>query len=288
MKRFGAILVLALALAACETRAEVNVNPDGSGTFGFVLAYGDSFATKGMAEPVRDIVDQFKDGPVPFQVTPFREDGLTGYRLSTGFASLDELREMMRQTADNSPSFLGEADNLGDNFVISEAGDGWNLRAQGQPPGSGVLNRPEAEASSPFDADMQKFVDQVLRFQFRITLPGYPAENNADEVKTSDGKTTFVWRSGQFRTETIALRAQTSNTRSGKPVVPILAMAGLAGVGIAVAKRRAGSGRRRGGPPPVVLEGMPALRAPVSVGAPASTDTGPPTPSEPGSDAPTL
>lgn len=262
MKRCGAGLALMLALVACETRAEITINNDGSGTFGFAFGMAGSYATPALEDIGKLMQEELSDGPIEWSFERVDEPMLKGFRATTHFTDMEDLRNKMKVLSESGAGdFAGRQDNLGQDFVIQRVGGGWTLRAHGATTG--------LDDENPWlDEGTKRLMNQMFRFEFRITLPGYEADSNADEVKRSGSRTMFIWRSSQFTSEAVELRANTTDEApAGLPIIPmgagVLAVAGA----VLFFKRRPRT--MAGGPPPVVLEGFAEARVPTTIGAPS-------------------
>ncbi len=262
MRRVMAGVALVVALAACDTRAEIVVNPDGSGTFGLAVTN----ASGGLAtQPIAELMDLLKEdmaeGPVEWNFEDIDRSGEHGFRATMPFVDTDDLRQKLR-TLGEQQGFAGQREVLGEDFVIERVAGGWSLRASGI---TSSMNALDGAAGPILDEGTRKLLERMFRFEFRIALPGYALDSNAHEVSRSGARTTFVWRSSQFATGPVQLRAHTTNEAPASfPIVPLGGAAVLLAAGAVALKRRA----RASGPPPVVLEGFAQEQVPVGAGAP--------------------
>jgi len=260
------LALLAVALSACEMRAEIRVNDDGSGTLGFVMAM-DKLLLSQLPQD-EDIFEGFRNQmaseSVPWRFEEFTEPGLEGLRASVPFGSLEELRTLLG-SLEQSPS--------GDIFELDKTPDGgWRLNATGGAPsipslpdspsfGDDAFGDPFA-GEYPFgaDADADPFgsqsplegIEQLFSFEFRVTLPGEPVGTDATKTVRDGGRTTFVWRMDPTAAERVSMRAETKPVAAGLPLVPIGIVVLAIGVGVMLWVRR----MTPGGPPPIVFETM--------------------------------
>lgn len=287
MKRIVAVAAaLALALSACEIRAEVTVAPDGSGTFGYVMAV-EPFMLDGMPaneNPFNDFQSALEDGPLPWTFTEFKEAGYRGVRASLPFTSIEDLRSKIGTMNEE-----GAGNGIDDTLTITQTADGgWTFRATTKPPepefDDGDLSPtwghqqptqplpgqivgdqytpplyPEQDTFDPGDyraPNPLEAFEGAFRFEFHVTLPGKPKETNASETHAGRKSTTFVWRIEPSGSQAVDLVATTKPTPF--PIVPVAAGLVLVGGAVWLVLRRRGSG---GGAPPVVLESLVPVAA---------------------------
>lgn len=241
------LALLTLALSACELRAEIEVNDNGSGTFGFVFGADPQmrgFLAQAGEDPFAELRRDLADDPVPWTVTEFAEGDLTGVRATFPFDSVEQMKSAL-EALDQDPSNNGAAFR---DFRLERSGEDWVFHAS-------------SDLQSSFGADAPPIpVEQLatlLRLQFRVTLPGKAASHNADEVTRSGGRTTFIWKPTLSATA-VSMDARTTPGGGSLPVVPIAAgvlalVAVLAAVSLV---------RRSGAPPAPVIEGFPVPALP--------------------------
>jgi len=303
----GAIALM-VVLSACEIRAEINVNDDGSGTFGFVFGMESLlFGTlPSDVDPIAQARQELQSDGLPWEIEDYRAEGLRGFRATLPFRSLDHLKQMMAEQARATGSSAFDVGEDGDFVLEKDASGGWVFHATGNTDlasGLGDLSNPLGEnpfESPSFGADfgdpsldlsdeelgftspfgdpsaLPSELDVVLRFEFHVTLPGDAATSNADETKADGGKTTFIWRVGLTQPGPADLAATTTPAAGGIPLVPIAGgLLVLGGAAVVLLRKRGGS---LSGPPPVLLEGLPPVNGaplpplepePASVGAPS-------------------
>jgi hypothetical protein len=207
------IAVLTLALGACELRAEIALNDDGSGTVGMVFAAEPEMLQLlsqpglGGGDPFADLRADLADDPVDWKVEGFTEGRLTGIRATFAFASVEDLTDKMEALDSDAGGDAAIKD-----FSIARRGGGWVFEARS--------GDPQDELSSgavPVPVDQ---LAALLKVQFRVTLPGSVASHNADEVTSRGGRTTFVWRP-DLSSPPADLRAATVPGGTSAPAVPV-------------------------------------------------------------------
>ncbi|HVL33738.1 MAG TPA: hypothetical protein VM600_09200 [Actinomycetota bacterium] len=269
-KMIIAACLCVVALGGCEMRAELSVEDDGSGTFGFSFGIEEALAAMvregGGDSPFSGIDAGLSNSPVDWKVEEFNERGLTGFKGSFAFTSIADFRRKMDLLSESEGSSPVDAD-----FSLERSGGGWLIRGNS---GSGAAG--DLFGSGQSDGGFGGFgsnaeLDRMLRIQVRITLPGRAGETNAHEVRERGGKTTFIWRPKASDPPT-ALHARTSGAGGSiglKTSALALLLLAILAAGLHV-MRRGGSG-----PPPIVLEGvLDGSRATSSTVAP-SEDAGP-------------
>lgn len=266
MKRLiPAIAALTLLLASCDLRAELHVNDDGSGTFGFAFLIDQALLDQlpgAEANPTAEFGEQFADSPVPFTVEEISEGGSTGVRASFAFSSLEDLNAKLNLLAESEGQAPGA---FGDDFRLEREGDGWVFEATGESVGdefASGFNEGFNEAAppggfgsdDPFSADFNpEMLAELFDFSFRVTLPGTAGSHNATRTVDAGGATTYVWDVDLTSTEPLRMSAHSVGAGGGFPTVPVGVGVLLVGAGIiAAAKLR----RPRRGPPAPVLEGF--------------------------------
>lgn len=296
-----AVAALAMVLSACEIRAEIEVEEDGSGTFGFVFGMEEALfgsLPPGM-DPLASARRDLAGDPIPWRVEDFRENGLRGFRATVAFDSVEQLLAMLEQQAQADGQALFATGD--DAFVLERvAGGGWRFAATGEGPSDLDANPFGGQGGSPsfggdfgdpatdFGGDLSftpqmpdlpAGADTILRLEFHVTLPGDAADSNADEVRRSGGGSTFVWRANLADQGPMALSATTTPASGSFPILPVAALALLA-LGAVVAWRRLRGGGS--GSPPVVLEGWPpTVDGARPVGATVGAAPAPATPATP-------
>lgn len=293
-RAFICAVMLALALSGCEIRGEISVNDDGSGTFGFVFALEPQFAPMlqaGGDDPFAELKNQMNNAPVDWKIEDYNTGGMTGFRASFSFSSIDDLKSKMRALAESQGS---SAPGFGDSFGIERTEGGWSVSGSSEAPsadeilgtGAPVAGDPNAALppgfSGPFgDNGAPVQLDQLLKVEMRVTLPGEPAQHNATRVERDGDRTTFIWRPRPGQGE-MALSASTTDIGGGLPVAQIglvllMLLAGASAFMFAHTRRPTGT-------PPVVLEGVLPVPHDLSAGAYAGVAS--PTPDAPADEAP--
>ena len=233
------VTALMLTLAACEMNAEVVVNPDGSGTFGFSFAIEDALAAQipGGENPLDGFREEFADDGLPWQVEEFTGNGMTGVRATLPFASIEDLRTTMTslETTDSPGAF-------DDSFRLERTDGGWVFEATGEAPGSsfggdlgGDPSFEGGEFAPGFDPSA---LAELFDISVKVTLPGASTSTNATETIVDGGSTTFVWALDPASTTPVAMRAETVGSGAGGfPMVPVGIGVLLVGAAIIAAAR---------------------------------------------------
>jgi len=219
--RVFALAVIALSLSACELRAEIAVNDDGSGTVGMVFAVEPQmlqfFDQAGLGgDPFAELRADLADDPVAWEVDEFTEGALKGIRATFPFASVEDLLDKMT-ALDGS----GDGEGALKDFTIEHQGGGWVFSGR-----SADAQEELSNGQIPIPVEQ---LASMLKVQFRVTLPGKAASHNADGVSSSGGRTTFVWKPS-VTSKAVELRAATTPAGASSPVLP--AMLGLAALGV--------------------------------------------------------
>lgn len=208
-----ALAALILSLSACELRAEIAMSEDGSGTVGMVFAVEPEmlqvFNQSGFgADPFAELRSDLADDPVAWEVDEFSEGRLKGIRAVFAFATIEDLLDKM-EALDND----GGSDAAIKDFTIARQSGGWIFEGQS--------SDPQQELSGgqiPIPVDQ---LASMLKVQFRVTLPGKAGSHNADEVTSSGGKTTFVWKPS-LTSPAVELRATTTPGGASSSVLPVI------------------------------------------------------------------
>lgn len=226
-----AVALLALALSACELRAEIAVNENGSGTLGVTFAVEPEtlalFNLGGAGDPFAEMKADFADDPVTWTVQDFTEGKLKGIRATFPFSSIDDLREKSRLLDSGGNSDAGFED-----FTLERRGEGWVFEGRSTDTQSALSGGGQV----PIPPEQ---LEKLVNIQLRSTLPGKASTHNANQVTASGGRTTFIWKP-KFSAKSIDLRAQTMpGDGSSLPVLPVaLGLGGLGAVGAVLALRR--------------------------------------------------
>jgi hypothetical protein len=223
------LAALAFALTACEFRAEIAIDDDGSGTFATVFAMEPEmialFNESGFGgDPFDDLKRDLADDPVVWEVDEFKEGRLTGIRATFTFESIDDLLDKVdaMSTAEGDGSAL-------EDFTVARQGGGWTFE------GSAADPQEELSKDSPIPLDQ---LENILKFQFRLTLPGRAADHNADQAIAGNGKTTFVWTPSLKEPAPDFRASTTPSGGAATPVLPsVLALAALVIVAITWLRR---------------------------------------------------
>jgi hypothetical protein len=226
MRRFFAgcaILTLGLFLSACELRAEISVNDDGSGTLGVTFAIEPEYIQlfqqgDPSADPFAEMKADLADDPVPWKVEEVREGALRGVHATFPFTSVDDLlrkvEELNKDSGESSTGFEG--------FTLKRDGGGWVF--------SGTSTDVQQESEDlPIPPEQ---LATLVKLQFRVTLPGKLASSNANETTSSGGRTTFIWKPS-VNHRSVAFQAETT-PGSTIPILPIALGAAVLGVAAVV------------------------------------------------------
>ncbi len=223
MRRFFsgcAILALGLLLSACDLRAEISVDDDGSGTMGVTFAIEPEYVSlmqqSGAGDPFAEMRADLKDDPVPWKVEDFRDGKLRGIRATFPFLDVADLQRKIEELGRDSSSSTGI-----EGFTLTRDGGGWRFE------GTSTDVQQEAGGDFPIPAEQ---LATLLNLQFRVTLPGKAASNNATETTSSSGRTTFVWKPS-VNDRSVSFVASTTPGGGGIPILPV----GLGAAAIAVA-----------------------------------------------------
>jgi hypothetical protein len=225
---------VALLLAGCfRTELSIEVNEDGSGVIGFVVALDrsmtDFFASFEDDEDfdfTADLMNEFEDEDLPpgSTVEPYETDDAVGVRVRMPFGPGDDVAQSIEQVFDSATGGEGFADDDDgiEHFVLQRDGDRWIF---------------EADMTMGDDALGEEFADPFARamfgdaaFVWRVKLPGEVIEHNADQLQ-DDG--TLVWNLDLFSTDTRQMRAITDVSSGGDGALSFLDVGGLSGEWVA-------------------------------------------------------
>lgn len=231
--RIAIVALLALVVAGCF-RAETNieVNDDGSGTVGFLVAM-DLETMEGIADAFEDFEDEFEDefefeedeedfdfgpGENPFleefedaelppgtTIEPYEEDGWVGVWVRVPFQSEGDVAQTL---ADLFEVVGDEEDPLGtegfESFRLERQGDLWIFEAELTPDEDS-----EFASDDPAEAAFLQAFFPDEPYVFSIKLPGGVVDHNADRV-ADDG--TLIWVLDIFATESRQISATADRT----------------------------------------------------------------------------
>ena len=257
MRRFFAgcaILALGLVLSACELRAEISVNDDGSGTMGVTFLiepeYIDLMNQSGAGvDPFAEMKADLANDPVAWKVKDVTQGRLRGIHATFPFTSVEELlkkAQELNQDSSDSPTGI-------EGFTLKREGGGWRFEG---------TSTDVTEQTDDFPIPAEQLAT-LVRIQFRVALPGTAAEHNADETTSSAGKTTFIWKPS-IEQRSVSFRARTTAGSSGIPVLPIgLGAAVIGGASVvAILRTRRPSMAGEGIAPTIDVESSAAPPAP--------------------------
>ncbi|MFY9589077.1 MAG: hypothetical protein WAT66_16680 [Actinomycetota bacterium] len=243
MRRFfvgGAILALGLFLSACDLRAEISVNDDGSGTLGVAFVIEPEYIqlmqqANPTADPFDDMKADLADDPVEWKVQDITEGRLRGVHATFAFRSVDDLLDKVRKLNEDS----GESPTGFEGFTLKRDGGGWVF--------SGTSTDVQSQTED-FPIPPEQLAT-LVKLQFRVTLPGKAGSHNANETTSSGGRTTFVWKPS-VNERSVAFKAATK-PGSTVPILPI-------GIGAAVIALAAVTGIMRSRKSAAPAEGVVA------------------------------
>lgn len=248
---------LAVALSACEMRAEIDVQANGSGTLSMVLGLpknlGPLAGITGV-NPLDSIREQARSAPFPVTVEDYENNRVSGFRMSIPFRDTEDLKDKLLQMqqldafgagnpfadlpSDLPSEFSDFQEELPDpseslrNMVLecSAGACRFVLGAATLPVGEGLEGLQE----------LTEGILSLIDVQFRVSLPGRPGETNATAFEKGCDRTTFIWKASMSSSPS-ELTAETLPGGACFPVVPVAAGAGAAaliGLAVFLARRR--------------------------------------------------
>jgi hypothetical protein len=259
MRRFFvgcAIVVLGLMVSACDLRAEISVNDDGSGTMGVVFLVEPqylSLMSQSGVDPFAEMKTDLANDPVPWKVEDLKEGASRGVRATFPFSSVEELQRRVEELGRDSGS--SSSTGIEEDFTLTRKAGGWAFE------GKSTDVQEQTGEDFPIPAEQ---LATLVTLQFRVTLPGRAASNNASETTSSGGRTTFIWKPS-VNDRSVNFVANTTAAGSGFPVLPVGLGAAVIGIAVVI-----GILRGRGSTPPV--EGSVPVEDVEAFAAPAPTD----------------
>ena len=226
-----AAVVLVLALASCELRTEINVDvaEDGSGTVE-VGAGVDDDALDRRPTLLDDLAldDLLATGWTA--TAPTKEaDGLTWVQLRHEFATPDEFGALVDEIAGEDGPFRAFALTRDDGFAETTYTFSGTVDFGGGVAGltddPQVAEALEADPAELIEAEIGQALDEVLRVQVGVRLPG-DVESNAP-TQASNGA---LWRPSVLEREAVELSASGTISRTDRWVW--LGVAVAAGIGL--------------------------------------------------------
>ena len=194
-------LLLALcsvALTGCfRVELAIKVNEDGSGVFGAVLAFDESFLRLlGEAPEAGDLfdLDALPPGAV---VVDYREEEYVGHRVTVELAHMEQLPQVLG-ALDEASEAVDDLDPVG-NLELERDGDGWRFSMAVPPLGAQV-----AEAGDGSSLEDLSELLETMSYTIRLALPGEITEHNADHVEEDE----LVWELDMTSTEARTLSAR--------------------------------------------------------------------------------
>lgn len=227
------LLMLALVASACKIRFDTSIaiNADESGTFAIEMSVDEEFRQLG--EDTGDGFDPsagLEDVPPGWSAEPFVDGEFEGVRISTDFSSLDDLNARVSDLAETGSDATATGDIFGQ-LSVTSTGSGFEFRTDGLALGEDFTG---GEDSGFEGLDPTSFFDSLFEIRLIVTLPGTPADHNADRV---DGST-FIWNIG-LDDEGQEFFASTTSGGSGlNPALVIVILLVVAAVGWMVLSRR--------------------------------------------------
>ena len=207
-----AAALLLVATGCIRTEVSIEVNEDGSGVMGFLLAFdrqlmsaleafGDDEAGFDTDMLLEDI--DVDDLPLGATVEPYEEGDFTGVVFRVPFEDGDDIAATLARIAsdagDGAP--LDSDEGPFDEFELARHGDEWRFAALVDPASDETFDE-FAEDEGSLDFARALFGDAM--FTVRLKLPGEVTEHNADSIET-DG--TLRWEIDLFSDEARELHA---------------------------------------------------------------------------------
>jgi len=235
VKRFVALVLLALALSSCTLRFDMGlvVNEDESGTFSAFI---------GMDEELRSLIESGGEGsftdemmtdvPDGFTVEEYSDGGYDGVRIVADFTSIDDLNaKLAAANSDND----GSGPDMVNNIVLTHEGDEFRFSVDTSDMSSSLSDQMGSAGGEDMMMDSSMMAD-LFDIRFRLTLPGSITEHNADQV---DGST-LTWEIGLDDTRTSLEAVSTTSGSSSALLIGGVAVvaAALIGGGVAMSRRK--------------------------------------------------
>lgn len=249
------VVLLVLALAGCELRTEINVDvaDDGSGTVE-VGAGVDDDALERRPSLLDDLAldDLLATGWTA--TAPTKEaDGLTWVRLRHDFATPGEVGALVDEIAGEDGPFrdfeLTRDDGFAETTYEFSGTVDFGAGVAGLTDDPQVAEALEADPAELIEAEIGQALDEVLRVQVGVRLPG-DVESNAP-TQASNGA---LWRPSVLEREAVELSATGTISRTDRWAW--LGVAAAAGVGLVLflSIRLASWRRNRDAAEPAVVE----------------------------------
>lgn len=237
------LLVLALVSTACKVRFDtaLTINADESGRFAIEMGFDEEFralSEESGGGEFGDLTSDMEDVPANWGVEEFTDGEFEGVRIFVEFDSLDQLNASLDELAASTDDPTTSGDLYGDLHVTRD-GDAFAFRTDP------ITLGDDFSADSGVEGlDMTAMLDQFFQIRLKVTLPGTPGDNNADQV---DGNT-FIWNIG-VADEGAEFFANSSGGGSGlNPAFIAVAVLLLSiGAWLVLARRNAGAGGDGGG-----------------------------------------
>ena len=225
-----AAVVLVLALASCELRTEINVDvaEDGSGTVEIGAGVDDD-ALERRPTLLDDLAldDLLATGWTA--TAPTKEaDGLTWVRLRHEFATPDEVGPLVDEIAGEDGPFqdfeLTRDDGFAETTYEFSGTVDFGAGVSGLTDDPQVAGALEADPAELIEAEIGQALDEVLRVQVGVRLPG-DVESNAP-TQASNGA---LWRPSVLERDAVELSASGTLSRTDRWIW--LGVAVAAGIG---------------------------------------------------------
>lgn len=236
MRRYVPLLiVLALVASACKIRFDtsISINSDESGTFAIEVSADEEFRQLGEEDGGGfDLTDGIEDVPGGWNAEPFVDGEFEGVRISTDFSNLEDLNSRIQELSEAGGDTTATSDMFGV-LSITRNGDNFEFRTEGLVLGDDLTGGADAGFEG---LDPTAFFESLFEIRLKVTLPGTPGDNNADQV---DGNT-FIWSIGLDDEGREFFASTTGSGGSGlnPAALAIIALVLAVGVWLVLARRQ--------------------------------------------------
>ncbi|MCE2470111.1 MAG: hypothetical protein J4F32_06330 [Dehalococcoidia bacterium] len=207
------LALCSIALTGCfRVELAIRVHEDGSGVVRTVVALEDSFLRLVGEQPADDGPFDPEALPPGAVIEEYRQDGFTGQRVSVEIPDMEQLPQVLAETAVEVSEVVGDLE-------LEREGDDWRFTVIMPPPGEGLANGSGGVGSLE---QLGSFLESAS-YTIRLALPGEVTDHNADRVEDDE----LVWDIDLTATEPRTLSAR-SQPPSGLSDWAILAI-GIAG-----------------------------------------------------------
>ncbi len=188
LKAFVVAALVFVASGCYKVDFDASFDNDGSGSLSYIIAINyEAFAElseqSGEATSKEEICSEngtepdISDLPDNAKVAPYDQDGFCGVSVELEIPENDNVMEEL--------AGVGGQDEL-DGLVIEKVSDDtWKFSQPSDAAGVAGGETDQLDAA----------ILESLEISYKVTLPGAAGENNAEDVSTKDGKTTFSWGS---------------------------------------------------------------------------------------------